>query len=851
MGNTAYFDGIRTALGDSVRVCHYALDFHELWSDAFNPEEVPVVIVWERGPSGVSSDPADRLLEPHVTPLDWALAWSLRRAAAGQNIPAIAIIDARIDDWGGGWSWQVRRQLLADMPWVALAATVVRPDGASYLHRPVLESTDTSAGGLLFRSEDHWSLAMEWTPRRIADREYRALRLLWRLWAASLNESDEHHDINNIVGARILLAAARDELAHDASGCPAPRDEAASPTALAVLQKVAWCQKATSESIKWEVWQNKREKKYIFEKDPVVTLYDDMHATGWGRFLFNFLHKLDSRVGEECTPDKLLSFLSERAMFDKRDFIQNVSEETNGRPEIIFLDFRLYPRARRAERLNDTKTLLELAARIAGCKTLAWDAIKQSEIDDLKDWLSRGAPEAEHWHDQSLLLLPRLLALALPLTPIILFSSTAQARIREQLKPYRNIFTGFQKPNSLGNPASIEIAIAALGSAMDQAMPMLRRRLQLAYVQTQAELLEASRPKDRVQKHFEIYFDESGGRNLRSTAAIASFKSIEEADATADKMNVLFVERKLTIKKSHALSQANIEDDLKILSEALGQDLQIDIVSLKCEPSGSRDIAELSLKTFRDSRLDDAIYHNVCFVVFVYTNFVSEDASISFHLATRTMYEPKLKELKEAYFQRFGLRSYEKEGKEDGTVVSYDHTSAFPLVRGWLRSWGRGLSLRSKKILSIIAKTIREGEYRTQRTNEFGRPLHFIADWAAGFVGIGGNTIHEKTLDVLRPVLGEKMVSRVFLSDLADSNVSRLCEALRLSISSNNPQIDEVIVELCNSPLVRTAGNRELGSIIYGPDKSSQSKPQEHFWLWAIFPHVEGKASGGDLMVGL
>ncbi|WP_291208678.1 hypothetical protein [Hyphomonas sp.] len=812
-----------------------------------------MVIVWERGASGVSSDPDDRLLEPHVTPLDWALAWSLRRAESAQNIPAIAIIDARIDDWGGGWSWQVRRQLLADMPWVVLAATVIRPDGASYLHRPVLVLPDASPGGLLVRSVDQWSLAMDWTARRIADREYRALRMLWRLWAASLKESDEHHDINNIVGARMLLAAAPDGLAQDASERSGSSDKAASPTALAFLQKVAWCQKATSERTGWEIWPNESKKEYPFNKKVFVTLYDDMHATGWGSFLFAFLSKLNPSISEESTPGKLLSFLSERAVFDKRDFIQNVSVKKNGHPEIIFLDFRLYPRAKRAAFLNDTKTLLKLAERFTEFKTLAWDAIKQSEIDGLKDWLSRGAPEAEHWDDQSLLLLPRLLALALPLTPIILFSSTSQARIREQLKPYRNIFTGFQKPNPLGNPASIEIAITALGSAMDRAMPMLQRRLQLAYVQTEAKRLEASRPKDRVQKHFEIFFDESGSEKLCSTAAIASFNSIEEADAAADKMNALFVERQLTIRKSNALSQASLEGDLRILSEALGQDLQIDIVSLKCESEEPLDIAELSLKTFRDSRLDEAIYHNVCFVVFVYTNFLSEDASISIHLATRTMYEPTLNRLRGAYFQRFGLSSYVNNGAEDGTVESYDKASAFPLVRGWLRSWGRGRSLRSKNILSIIAKTIRDGEYRAQRMNEFGRPLHFIADWAAGFIGIAGDTKHKKTLGVLRPVLGEKMVSKVFLSDLGASNVSRLCEALRLSICSENPQIDEVIVELCNSHLVSSAGNQglNLNFINFGPDASFRSMPQEHFWLWAIFPYVEGKASGDNLMAGL
>lgn len=528
MGNKTYVDGIRKALGDSARVLHYTLDFDKLWSDAFDPGEAPVVIVWERGPSGGSSDPDDRLLEPHVTPLDWALAWSLRRAEAGQNIPAIAIIDARIDDWGGGWSWQVRRQLLADMPWVTLAATVVRPDGASYLHRPVLVSPDGSFGGLLVRSDDRWSMAMDWTPRRIADKEYRALRMLSRLWAASLNESDEHHDINNIVGARILLSAARDDLAHDPYLC----GKAASPTALAFLQKVEWCQKATSEPTKWEIWRNERTKRYLFEKPVVVSLYDDMHATGWGGFLFDFLRNLDPEMHAQATPAGLLSFLSKRAVFEKRDFIQNVVEEKNGHPEIIFLDFRLYPRANRAEFLNDTETLIELAEGIAGSSTLAWDSITQSEIDDLKGWLSRGAPEAEHWHDQSLLLLPRLLALALPLTPIILFSSTAQARIREQLKPYRNIFTGFQKPNPLGNPASIELAITALGNAMDRAMPMLRRRLQLAHCQTIFDEFDRLRESRVIGgQHVEVYFDEAGthSQGLYSVATVASFQSKEAA----------------------------------------------------------------------------------------------------------------------------------------------------------------------------------------------------------------------------------------------------------------------------------------------------------------------------------
>lgn len=95
-----YKEALASALEGKASVWHYASDFCALWSDSFGTDQ-PILIVWDRAALGDSDNRDDRLLEPHLTPLDWALSWSIKCANEGNDLPPIVIVDVRSDQWAG------------------------------------------------------------------------------------------------------------------------------------------------------------------------------------------------------------------------------------------------------------------------------------------------------------------------------------------------------------------------------------------------------------------------------------------------------------------------------------------------------------------------------------------------------------------------------------------------------------------------------------------------------------------------------------------------------------------------------------------------------------------------------
>ena len=150
-----YRDALKIALGSedaSCRCFDYTSDFEELWGDASlagdqsgpNPAKLPIIVVWDGSlPKGTEGDRYAQLLARHLTPLDWALAYSLRvfkesSTGSGASL-SISIIDLPAGVFIEAWAVQMRHQLLADMPWVRLFAPDVRNWSPPFqVHRPVL-----------------------------------------------------------------------------------------------------------------------------------------------------------------------------------------------------------------------------------------------------------------------------------------------------------------------------------------------------------------------------------------------------------------------------------------------------------------------------------------------------------------------------------------------------------------------------------------------------------------------------------------------------------------------------------------------------------------------------------------
>lgn len=839
-----YVAALGSAFGNRAQVFCYANGFGKLWSDGFNPGNQAVVIVWSGEKIEKNAD--DGLLTMHLTPLDWALAWALETKEAHQ----IVIVDATAGGWQDTWAWSVRHQLLADMPWVTLAAPFVRKEDEG-LYRWVMtpEAIDTGGvdqnepriGGVIRKIGRDWKLeaASGKAPN------FAALKRLNKLWAASLSLSDEHHDINNIVGARVLIEADAIETAILEGNIPLPDQ---TPAVSAFLARCRWAGFTKGDWLPWGL----PNPEYLYGKMISAILVDDKHASGWGAFLGAALGP-QVEVTPRSTTDALIEFLNvQERTFERRDFTACVIKpngESGDRPEIIFLDLRLYGSGDVVRMRNDVGKLLSVAEKWKG-EFPAWEPIAPSDLVDIKNWLIEGGSTTDDRYQKALLLLPRLLALALPLTPIILFSATGQAPLREALKPYRNIFTGFQKPNPLADPKSVLAALSTLHQALDSAAPMLRRRLQLAYVQRIYDKLEARRPAVRPSKHFEIYFDESGsGDELISTAVVGVFANKTAADTVQQKFNsefskipapgISWTKRKGTnhsrrLKKAEEFFDggpnnwsSRIEDNMNLLGEITG-DLKFDIISARAKRADAKPEGRKgALGKFVDhKRLDEAIRLKLEMSLLVLFGYANKIDSVGIFIQTKGSQISDKIEL-------FETKKY------------FDKGMAFPLVRAWLQMWGEKYRELASMIFSIRSQMLSTQHSDTHLSiDQFSerRALHDIADWGAAHVGFGGEIDSDKTKKI-RSIFGGCIFNKLYYSDFNLSNCEILSDTLRSLVSNAQPYTARAIGLLCSAPMVESVGGQTM-------PKVWRSEPQEYYWLWAIFPYIS-KAIGADLLSGL
>ena len=175
------------------------IQFSQLWSDKWADlfgcsDPAHRLIVWDGQPSG------NRLLLPHLTPLDWALAVSLRLLSTGADVSAhkwsLHIVDLTLGDHRGAWAQHHAAALLDAMPWVRLYAPLqlkrraYEPSRLDSIISGDFGRVSTFAGSIEGR----------------LDSTLANLRSLSQSWQGSLHRSDDHHDLNNLV-APVLLSA--------------------------------------------------------------------------------------------------------------------------------------------------------------------------------------------------------------------------------------------------------------------------------------------------------------------------------------------------------------------------------------------------------------------------------------------------------------------------------------------------------------------------------------------------------------------------------------------------------------------------------------------------------------------
>lgn len=506
-----YKQALQAAVAGQAKVYDYSdeTDYVALWGTSQAPSGVPsqlanwgkgvpaLVVVWDGGLPAAAPSADDRLLFKHLTPLDWALAFSSRAFDTDklktQATFAIVIVDLTSQRDADLWSTRMRYQLLADMPWVTLCAPLpFLVDSKTRVGlRPCLPILNTAseqathessasqvrnAASLLGRAEDgkwrivHTAIAATLAKAPAGGTGVR-LRDLGRQWAASLAQVDEHHDLNNIVGPYLiadLVGIARPEEVRDAKYPVEPFLIDAFLTRLKWAGLTGSHDQSSAPKVDYTPPQ--------FAEQFTLLAVDDRLDRGWSEVLAFLLGvkattKANDQVQEigssgqvqlfgTTNPHTLLSSLGisipgigveiDLAHYTRRLYDSPIAD-SNERPWALVLDLRLF-----AGKPDDARdwylTLARVAKALCVVETeLAWPGFS-SDLPRLERWInpvhsSHVDPRAPTEESLALSLLPRLCALRWPAVPIIVFSASQQRALLERLGGYGNINIASAKPN--------------------------------------------------------------------------------------------------------------------------------------------------------------------------------------------------------------------------------------------------------------------------------------------------------------------------------------------------------------------------------------------------------------------
>lgn len=528
-------------------------DFSKLWRKDVSDCGKPVIIVWDgvgqiSGTDDVkAASPGDGMLVRHMTPLDWALAFSIRALDNGKgqtnsaNPPRIQIIDlsGRVHD---SWALRMRHQLLAEMPWVTLHAPlqigerrsrymhIIPPDGAGAADNNSL-FIQSEANGLTHNPERQASNS---NPSQVME-----LKKLARQWPAALDQTRDHHDLNNILGPDIITKWLRN------SRSPTPVDETAIDkltTAQAFIIRQEWMGMLQSGDGK---------------DDPIDTVsatsldvlaIDDEIRNGWDEVLKHltkiYTSPSTSTEGAENSifqiaispdlkrklygckdPHGLLRCLGMNVeskpvntdCYTVRNFDSPIPASTG--PWLMVLDLHLFSGE---EEQQWIQCLADIARALVDVSGLAWKGFSLQEIEAVIKWCS--SPGSGSGYDTALSLFPRLCALRWPGVPILVFSATGRRTLVSKLAAYGNIFLASAKPNVFVGDSSDQIGVFSdsFRREYNSAMGLISLQEQLITLQKRSveRPVRGSDGKCKLYRHLTIAIDESGNFHDDSCSSI-------------------------------------------------------------------------------------------------------------------------------------------------------------------------------------------------------------------------------------------------------------------------------------------------------------------------------------------
>jgi hypothetical protein len=483
-----YQNVLSSKLDGQCAVYDYAADFADFWEyDETRPApkiidaasesaSKAIIIVWGGMPDDKTA--SDKLLMPHLTPLDWVLAFSMKMLSL-DTVPledldfSIHIIDLTVKAYEDSYASSVRGALLDEMPWVRLYAPLMPPN-ARYRkrHFPLAD---------LILSKD-LKAELDKVPKMACSLKGHeseagtALSNISQLWRASVIQRGDHHDLNNIV-APILIPNLFDSNVDTKVEITDAQD--------AFIRRLLWCA-LLPESCKEEDPYKPPE----FSTPLDIVAIDDQLADGWDDVL-GLLVGIPE--GNKATDDGTIGLIRENGelkvygatkpmwlldhlgisvttgnevdvkaeLYSKRTFdTPGLPKSTDGatRPWMLVLDIRLFSGQVTTERKWYTKLAGAALKLMDHNDKFAWQpGFYESERNQL-EFLAQGGSADDSRIDTALSLLPRLCSLRWPSVPIIVFSGTGRRGLISKLAEYGNIFLSSPKPNVLGDSPVEQVA---------------------------------------------------------------------------------------------------------------------------------------------------------------------------------------------------------------------------------------------------------------------------------------------------------------------------------------------------------------------------------------------------------
>ena len=394
-------------------------DFESLWEIGESEiEGEKIIVIWDGFPDN-SSDNSLVDLRQFITPIDWALAYSLKHEDKDLKI---VILDGYSHKFGYKDD-RVRgfhiNSLNTMQGWVKFYSFNQKVFGnRDIIKSPLTIMEDINKNGFFSKQNTDIEVRENTTKNT------------WGQMLIAIAENDRtRHTINNILDPIQLaeLTLSKKDFGE-------------------IYNQRPIYTKAFYNSLKWhnviveKTEENQNDDKDLDLGDAKVILIDDHAKSGWEALLNKWIYpnnnkKICSKTNASFIIDKLE--MLEKESIQSNRFNLNFKDNSD---EILLFDLYLYPSDPPDDEIKYFKAVIDLAYKFMEDS----EDISQ-DILELKDNLSDSEYKEENRMNY-LTLLPRLIAEIDPSIPIIIFSSTEQDRdLIAVVSPYNSIVI-FSKP---------------------------------------------------------------------------------------------------------------------------------------------------------------------------------------------------------------------------------------------------------------------------------------------------------------------------------------------------------------------------------------------------------------------